>query len=163
MTRTCAKCKKTKDLNGFYKNKGEPLGYSYTCQPCALEYNKIWRSENKKRSAKIVQDWKDRNPEKVYTGKLRREYNISFEEFQIILKNQNSMCSICLIKIEKPYIAKKLNIESVYVDHCHKTNKIRGLLCQHCNTGIGFFRDNIEIMKNAINYLKQSSNDGKES
>jgi hypothetical protein len=42
---------------------------------------------------------------------------------------------------------------SLSVDHCHKTGKVRALLCIPCNTGIGSFHDNIETMKAAITYL----------
>ena len=41
------------------------------------------------------------------------------------------------------------------VDHCHKTNNVRGLLCSECNTGLGKFRDNTELLLKAINYLEK--------
>src|SRR5271166_3249380 len=99
ISRKCAKCQTVKELTNFYKNKGEPLGYSYTCQICALEYNSNWRKRNKKRSGEITQNWKNRNPEKVYTSKLRREYNLTLNQFETILKQQNYLCSICSIEI----------------------------------------------------------------
>lgn len=40
------------------------------------------------------------------------------------------------------------------VDHCHSSGKVRGMLCQHCNRGLGHFRDNPEVMGRAINYVK---------
>jgi len=44
-----------------------------------------------------------------------------------------------------------------YVDHDHVTNKVRGLLCHHCNTALGKFKDDINIMKQAIKYLERSN------
>ena len=44
------------------------------------------------------------------------------------------------------------------MDHCHKTKKIRGLLCHTCNSGLGMFKDNIEYLKNAIKYLEVNNN-----
>lgn len=44
------------------------------------------------------------------------------------------------------------------IDHCNKTNKVRALLCQFCNSGLGFFEDDISIMKKAIKYLKTTNN-----
>jgi hypothetical protein len=163
INRRCAKCQITQELTNFYKNKGEPLGYSYTCMSCALQYNRDWRKNNKKRAREITQNWKNRNPEKVYNSKIKREYNITIQEFDTLLQKQNNECAICYTKIEKPYIAKDLNIESAYIDHCHKTDKNRGLLCQHCNTGLGFFKDNIDNLIKAIVYLNnQASNDEKD-
>lgn len=54
-----------------------------------------------------------------------------------------SMCMIC---------NSTLNL---VVDHDHKTKKIRGILCHHCNVGLGFFRDNEEFLSNAIKYLNK--------
>jgi hypothetical protein len=45
-------------------------------------------------------------------------------------------------------------ISRLSVDHCHNTGKIRGILCTKCNTGLGSFKDNIELLMNAIKYLK---------
>ena len=59
-------------------------------------------------------------------------------------ERQEGKCAICLRPMEKPY-----------VDHCHTTKQVRGLLCQQCNSGIGMFGDNIEIMLRAIEYLKK--------
>ena len=43
------------------------------------------------------------------------------------------------------------------VDHCHKTGKIRGLICDSCNVGLGRFKDNIDNLKNAIKYLEKNN------
>jgi len=47
--------------------------------------------------------------------------------------------------------------EKLVVDHCHITNKVRGMLCNHCNRGLGHFKDNIESLEKAIKYLKDRS------
>lgn len=60
---------------------------------------------------------------------------------------QNGCCVIC--GRHQSEFRKRLCI-----DHCHKTNKIRGLLCINCNTGLGHFKDNPQILANAIEYLK---------
>jgi len=67
------------------------------------------------------------------------------EEFRMMLSNQNNSCCIC----EEVFIDDK----SAHVDHCHKTNQVRGLLCSKCNHGLGLFKDDVGILKNAINYL----------
>jgi hypothetical protein len=70
-----------------------------------------------------------------------RKYGISNQEYIILSKEQKYLCKICKEK-------KKL-----FVDHCHKTGKVRGLLCHTCNAGIGLLRDNKTILLSAIDYL----------
>lgn len=65
-----------------------------------------------------------------------------------MLDLQNQCCLICNINVEN---TGKLHL---VIDHCHKTNKVRGLLCSKCNVGLGMFNDDIEILKSAINYLE---------
>ena len=60
---------------------------------------------------------------------------------------QDGKCAICSNPQENRRLA---------VDHCHKTGKVRGLLCQGCNTGIGGLKDDTERIKKAIDYLKKS-------
>lgn len=80
------------------------------------------------------------------------DYGITLEIFNKILKSQKGVCAIC----KKPEIikdgrtGKKRNLS---VDHCHNTNKVRGLLCSKCNNGIGLFNDSIKSLKSAIKYL----------
>lgn len=79
---------------------------------------------------------------------LKKKYNISLEDYYKILDEQNNVCAIC----------KKYNENSKHmlaVDHCHKTGKVRGLLCSHCNTGLGQFKDDTELLQLAINYLNK--------
>jgi len=73
---------------------------------------------------------------------LKYKYGISLADFNILKEKQNGKCAICH------------NEDILYVDHCHKSNKVRGLLCQKCNTAIGFFNDDTERMLSAVNYLK---------
>ena len=80
-----------------------------------------------------------------------RRYGITIKDYDKMYEDQNGKCAIC--KKEKTI---KNNF---YVDHCHKTKKVRGLLCMRCNSGIGYFKDNTQLMKKAIEYLKESTKD----
>jgi hypothetical protein len=66
-------------------------------------------------------------------------------------ENQNGKCKICAV-----------TSENLYIDHDHKSMEVRGLLCRDCNSALGLFRDNTEILENAIEYLKSNKgeNDG---
>lgn len=77
-----------------------------------------------------------------------RNYNITLEQAQSLMDSTN--CHCC----GKELIDKR----STYIDHCHKTSKIRGILCMSCNSGIGFLGDNIEGVLKAVQYLTKNKN-----
>lgn len=75
-----------------------------------------------------------------------REYGLYPWQYDKMLKDQNNLCAIC--RLPEPsgrYLA---------VDHCHTTNKVRGLLCINCNNGLGRFKDNVLALEKAIKYLQ---------
>lgn len=68
-------------------------------------------------------------------------------EILLMKDDQVGRCLICEDELPK-------DTKHIHVDHCHKTNITRGLLCAHCNKGLGFFKDNIQTLEKAISYLK---------
>ena len=101
----------------------------------------------------VSEFFKRKNISKVQykrNGNMLKKYNLTEHQYNEMLKQQNGVCAIC----------KQKEIHKLYkflpVDHNHKTGKIRGLLCSRCNYGIGNFNDNIELLKEAINYLKEN-------
>ena len=78
-----------------------------------------------------------------------KSYDISAIEYLKMRSEQNCKCKICG-KTEKE------NGKKLAIDHCHKTNKVRGLLCSFCNKGIGFLMDDVNILEEAIKYLNES-------
>jgi len=85
------------------------------------------------------------------TAWLRMAYGLSREDYARMLAEQGGMCAIC--KATEPG-GRSANF---HIDHCHTTGKIRGLLCCRCNQGLGAFRDNVEILKAATEYLQERS------
>lgn len=75
------------------------------------------------------------------------KYSITEEQFNAQLEKQKNSCAIC----DKEFVSKK----DIKIDHCHATNKFRGLLCHHCNVGIGHLKDSIQLLNNSIKYLKK--------
>jgi Recombination endonuclease VII len=86
--------------------------------------------------------------------RYRKYFGITLSDFNQMLKNQNGVCAICS-NPETKKSSKSDRIRELNVDHDHKTGKTRGLLCSECNSGLGRFKDSIEILGKAINYLKK--------
>ena len=84
---------------------------------------------------------------------LRYRYNIGVKNYLEIAKQQNGNCAICGKGLELQQDTARRS-KKVAVDHCHTSGKVRGLLCAPCNQGLGFFKDSIENLENAISYLK---------
>jgi hypothetical protein len=102
------------------------------CKKCSSEKSKKWYKEHR---------------EKARNYQLKRNFGISKEEYDLMLKEQNNKCAICNIQ----------NNTSKFfaVDHNHQTNKIRALLCCECNAMLGFCKENIDILLSAIIYIKK--------
>jgi len=79
---------------------------------------------------------------------LKRVYGISLIEYNALLEMQEGKCSICRI-------SKCRSGHDFAVDHCHKTGKIRSLLCQSCNTILGSVQEKVEILQSAIEYIEK--------
>ena len=82
--------------------------------------------------------------------RLKYTFGITESDYYKMLNNQNGVCAIC--KNPETKIIKD-KVQRLSVDHCHTSGKIRGLLCDKCNHGLGMFRDNTEYMLSAIQYL----------
>ncbi len=78
--------------------------------------------------------------------KLKTTYNISLVDYNTMLDKQNFKCAICNTDVP-------LGKGNFKVDHCHISGKVRGLLCHHCNVGIGHFKDDPSLLIKAIKYL----------
>ena len=77
-----------------------------------------------------------------------RSYGITVDQYNALLKRQRQACAIC----RAPSL-KKMN-GRLYIDHCHKTGRVRGLLCDFCNKAIGFLKDDPKLFLRAHAYLK---------
>jgi hypothetical protein len=79
----------------------------------------------------------------------RSRYGLEFAQVAELLKLQDDGCAICAVP---------LNLEiskSCHIDHCHASKKIRGVLCSSCNRALGLFRDSVQVLENAVSYLKE--------
>lgn len=77
-----------------------------------------------------------------------RRYGLTHEAVQALLREQSSLCRICLKDISLKF----------HIDHCHKNNHVRGLLCTACNMGLGLFKDDVGLLQRAITYICRNTN-----
>jgi len=78
---------------------------------------------------------------------MKRAYGLDFKDYERMLEEQNGVCAICS---SPPPNNRKTRLA---IDHCHKTGKVRGLLCDKCNRSIGLLKDDVSVLKSAIKYL----------
>jgi hypothetical protein len=115
------------------------------------EYVKEKWKERRKNNPQKYRDkqnkWRSENPDKIWKYGLKARHNMSEIQFNELAKQQDNTCAICggTEKLQRRLL----------VDHCHKTEKVRGLLCNSCNVGLGLFYDNVSLFQSAISYLKQ--------
>ena len=132
--KVCSKCGIKKERSEYYNDSSRNDGITSYCKECTRSKTDKWRKEN---------------PEKVNQASIwyRRErtYGITEEDFMKMIDNQKWECAVC----------KKSIDESCHVDHNHENGKVRGLLCDSCNKGLGFFKDNVEHLASAIKYLSK--------
>lgn len=147
---SCTKCKETKPKDSFRKRKNSSNGLQYWCRKCE---NKANRQRYKPKPKKKK---KQTNPKTIKRNArnrmLQHRYNITLEEYEQMYENQNGKCSIC----NDNYPSGGTN--GLYVDHCHKTGNVRGLLCPRCNSLLGRFLDDQKILNKALEYLNKNKN-----
>lgn len=170
MIKLCRKCQQTfpATLKFFYKNAGGKFGLTPRCKPCVNQDNK---ESHAKRDPEIVRAqqlqrtkrhyYKDldasrekqrkaqakarQNPERRAVIQARKRAGgagLTVQEIQIIRDRQHNKCAICDA------------VDPTDLDHCHTTNRVRWLLCKHCNRGLGAFRDNPEWLEKAAQMLR---------
>ena len=115
------------------------------------EYKEQQRQKNKlryKNNLEKYKQYRESRKNQIRENSLKNNFGINLEEYNNMLEKQNHCCDICGLH-------KSNFIRHLAVDHCHSTGKIRGLLCVNCNLAIGNFRDDITLIKKAINYIQK--------
>lgn len=131
MTKVCTSCGVEKTFEEFYlrtDGSGLPRGY---CKACIIARTRQWQDENRERARSHRKRWR-----------MKAQYGITPEERKKIATKQKHRCKICRRKV------------ALVIDHCHKTGKVRGLLCIKCNSYLGHFKDDPRLFERAISYLR---------
>ncbi len=138
----CSTCKEEKYSTYFYKAANKKRGYQWSCISCCKD------RRDKHKNSMSPEEWSLLN--KQYW--LKTEYGISLEDYNQLLKQQEHKCAIC--KTDETDAFR----QTLYVDHCHSTGVVRGLLCMQCNSGLGKFKDSLERLEAAKEYLRKVTN-----
>lgn len=135
--KTCSHCKEVKSVEDFDKSRDKGDGRTNNCKSCCSVKAREYR-------ARLTQEEKTR---RMIIGHRRHRYGLEPEDFDQIKLNQQNKCVICCEVFDGP----------PHVDHCHKTGKVRGLLCRFCNQGLGQFKDSPERLLAAVAYIQKTS------
>lgn len=147
-SKICSKCKQNKPLIDFGKNKSQKFGHSNYCKLCAKEYSDQWTTPEK-----LKRKYEARSsPEKLRKHKSKvmfKKYGITLEQYELLWKSQGECCKICKT-------TENSKGKSFAIDHCHKSGKVRGILCDNCNHILGKAKDDPKVLDEASAYLKSN-------
>ena len=153
----CSKCGLTKRGEEYYKD-------NHWCKTCTNKYYKQYRQTHKEALRERNKQYRQTHPnystqyyhthkkEEIERNKrwsLKTKYGLTLQQLQDIYNAQDGICLIC----DKKMILGGTNGRAAYIDHDHKIKQVRGLICTHCNRGLGGFEDNVWILHKAIQYL----------
>lgn len=151
-TKFCNRCKTEKPVTEFRVASGQ-AGYRSHCKKCLSDHYAKYR---KSPAGRRVEDRKNARYRALSIEERRRmwkrkwwksQYNLSEEQHRALLQAQGEKCAICDKKKKR-----------LYVDHCHVTGKVRGLLCPKCNITLGAMGDTYDSALKYIRYLERARN-----
>lgn len=138
----CNHCLKKKDWQSFFLKKTKKINKKTGAEELMYRFNKPCKECCKK----IKQT--DLSKEKYKQYRYKKLYGLDTGTFEEIIEEQDYCCAIC------GKHRKNLK-KDFHLDHNHKNGKRRGLLCSNCNSGFGFFKEDISILQSAIEYKKK--------
>jgi hypothetical protein len=141
----CSTCSDYKPVAEFCKNGRTKDGYQNVCRACKHEYWNRWHQKNY--TDPVYRRRLNDTQMKVGLNRNLRKYGLTMDEYKILVARG---CGVC---------GGSPNGRGRYhFDHDHETDKFRGLLCSHCNTALGLFKDSKDALFKAIVYLSKQEN-----
>ncbi len=125
-------------MEGFCKDIRSKDGHQGWCKECTNRWNLEHRSSL---GAK----------EKEKNYRMIRKYGLTLGQVTKMLEAQDYRCYICGVRADEIEGDRKW----LGVDHCHNSGGIRKMLCDKCNRGLGYFGDNPDVMRKAVDYLEE--------
>lgn len=113
-----------------------------------------WNTKTKAGKAAYDKHLRAQDPRREHRFHVLRQYGLTSDQYDQMLVNQNGACAIC----KQPETLKKQGkIMRLNVDHCHKTGRVRGLLCTRCNRGMGLLGDDAQRLRAAAEYIESQT------
>jgi hypothetical protein len=160
--RECAQCCSVKPLDDFTERGGARRGERRAqCKDCERikrkRYNQLYNSQNRELVRARKNEYKKRyrieNPEiarrEARSSHLKQRFGLSQSDYEKMLTQQGGKCAVCAT--DSP---GRAGTKHFLVDHCHLTGRVRALLCNACNSGLGHFADSPERLRAAAIYLE---------
>lgn len=151
MIKKCSKCGIKKDISEFYCDSKRKDGKNSWCKVCVkLQHKNKYHSnpEIRKQIIARTNEYRKSNPHYRRLAGLRKKLGLKPKEVsdycEARLQEQNGCCDICGVKLIE---------EDTVLDHNHETGKLRGLLCHCCNRGLGFLKEDLDILSSMSSYL----------
>ncbi len=158
----------------YTKEQWKEYRKKYNKRPEVIARFKAYYEKNKVRMNQRSKDYEKKNAEAVSKRnreyykvnkenqrqvRMKKRYGLTVEQFNALLAKQENRCAIC----RKHFAVitgdlKSNGLTKPVIDHDHSTGKVRGLLCQHCNSGLGMFDDSVSTIVNAGCYLENPPN-----
>ncbi len=172
----CSRCERSELTRAdFYVDNSKRHGLSNLCKRCESERTKKPKHDHYLRSERHQQSlrrqtkrryylknreeimvksraYKRREPGRIRGYLLKRKYHLASEERAEMIVEQQGMCEIC----------GEYHGDDLFVDHDHTTGRVRAMLCRHCNSGLGFFKDDPDLLQIAVEYLRMYAFEGDE-
>jgi hypothetical protein len=122
-------------------------------QPSCPDCTATKRRENQARKNVARRVSTDPSRREVNLRQAIRRYGITFEQYEAMLAEQHNRCAICG---SEPDPNGRRSAGRLHVDHDHETGRVRGLLCNRCNPGVGYFLHDTDRLRAAIAYLERT-------
>ena len=134
----CGQCGEIKPLTEFNRSSKDKDGYQWKCRACYKAYNK----------SRYTYDI-----ELSRTKHLKRTYGMAPEKYITLFDAQHGVCAACG-QPETTNDPRTKQIKNLQIDHCHKTGKVRALLCKECNNALGLLHDDVERIRLLLSYAE---------
>lgn len=134
VSKRCSRCGDTKPASAYGRRSANPAWLRAMCRECERAYSRSWDQANPE------------GRRRANARQALRAKGLSEAEHEALVLLQDGRCAICGHDAGD-------RTRRLFVDHCHTSGRVRGLLCGRCNSGLGMFLDDAKLLGRAIAYL----------